>query len=306
MIIFFFVDGLGIGKRDEANPLYVGRFPFFEKMFRKYTSYVDAVMNVPGLPQSATGQTSIFTGYNAARLIGRHKEGFPGGRLSGLIKKESLFKKLQDHGYRPTFSNAYIIDDMEALSRQRFLSVTSLMAMTTEKSVRGLKQLAKGEAVFHDITNISLVDGSVPSPQQEALLLRFGNIVDHALLKEVPLVDPEKAAKNLYNIARNYHVTLFEYFLTDRAGHDGDMDKALEVLQRLEVFTETLLGLMNMNRQTFILTSDHGNVEDLSVPTHTYNPVPFTVAGRGERYLKGISSLYEITPSIMENVHYLL
>jgi hypothetical protein len=255
---------------------------------------------------------NVIAGYklNGIRLKKSEKEEIVETSLRDVALwsevKESLFKKLQDHGYRPTFSNAYIIDDMEALSRQRFLSVTSLMAMTTEKSVRGLKQLAKGEAVFHDITNISLVDGSVPSPQQEALLGRFGNIVDHALLKEVPLVDPEKAAKNLYNIARNYHVTLFEYFLTDRAGHDGDMDKALEVLQRLEVFTETLLGLMNMNRQTFILTSDHGNVEDLSVPTHTYNPVPFTVAGRGERYLKGISSLYEITPSIMENVHYLL
>ena len=83
-------------------------------------------------------------------------------------------------------------------------------------------------------------------------------------------------------------------------------EEIAKVLKRLEVFAETLLGLMNLNRQTFILTSDHGNVEDLSVPTHTYNPVPFTVAGRGERYLKGISSLYEITPSIMENVHYLL
>jgi len=306
MIIFFFVDGLGIGKRDEANPLYVGRFPFFEKMFRKYTSYVDAVMDVAGLPQSATGQTSIFTGYNAAKLLGHHKEGFPGGRLSGLIKKESLFRKLRDHGYRPTFANAYLIDDMEALNRQRFLSVTSLMAMTTEKRVRGLKQLSRGEAVFHDITNASLVDGTVPSPRQEALLERFGNRVDHLLLKEVPLIDPQRAAKNLYSIARDHHVTLFEYFLTDRAGHDGDMEKALEVLKRLEIFAETLVGLMNLNRQTFILTSDHGNVEDLSVPTHTYNPVPFTVAGRAGRFLKEVKALYEITPAIMENIHYLL
>ncbi|HDS03807.1 MAG TPA: hypothetical protein ENN72_08915 [Firmicutes bacterium] len=306
MIIFLFVDGLGIGKRDESNPFYVGSFPFFEKVFRQNTSYVDAVMSVEGLPQSATGQTSLFTGYNAARLLGHHKEGFPGSRLKDLIKKESLFKKLADQGYRPTFSNAYLIDDMEALNRQRFLSVTSLMAMTVEKKVRGLRQLAKGEAVFHDITNQSLADGSVPGPRQEALLARFGNHVDRYLINAVPEISPEKSARNLFEIARDHHFTLFEFFLTDKAGHEGDMEGAFAVLKRLEIFTETLLGLMNTGRQTLILTSDHGNIENLSVPTHTYNPVPLLIAGRGERYLKGITSLYEITPSLVENAHFLM
>ncbi len=32
---------------------------------------------------------------------------------------------------------------------------------------------------------------------------------------------------------------------------------------------------------TIVITSDHGNLEDLSVRTHTRNPVPLAVSGPG-------------------------
>ena len=34
-------------------------------------------LGIEGLPQSATGQTALFTGINAAQLLGRHLFGFP-------------------------------------------------------------------------------------------------------------------------------------------------------------------------------------------------------------------------------------
>ena len=47
----------------------------------------------------------------------------------------------------------------------------------------------------------------------------------------------------------------------------------------MDLFTELLDELQDGNNHTLVVTSDHGNVEDLSVKTHTYNPVPLIVSG---------------------------
>ncbi|HXT50199.1 MAG TPA: phosphoglyceromutase, partial [Thermoanaerobaculia bacterium] len=38
---------------------------------------LDAVLGVPGLPQSGTGQTTLFTGVNAQASIGHHVPALP-------------------------------------------------------------------------------------------------------------------------------------------------------------------------------------------------------------------------------------
>jgi bisphosphoglycerate-independent phosphoglycerate mutase (AlkP superfamily) len=49
-----------------------------------------------------------------------------------------------------------------------------------------------------------------------------------------------------------------------------------------------------------ILTSDHGNIEDLSTRSHTLNPVPTIIWGAGsQRVANRISSLADITPAII-------
>jgi len=306
MIWFVFVDGLGIGGRDESNPLYVGDFPFFREMFSRNTRYMDPIMGVEGVPQSATGQTAIFTGYNAPKYLGVHKEGFPCSRLGGIIKKESLFRKIMEAGHSPTFANGYITDDLELLARQRFVSVTTLMTMTTEKKVRGLDMLAAGNAVFHDITNETIVNGDVMSGRREKLLKRFGYEIDEALMSAISEITPEKAAENLLRLGKGHDFVLFEFFRTDAAGHLQDMEFALDILSTLERFLKALVRGVDLKRHTFILTSDHGNIEDLSFPGHTHNPVPFTVVGKGEKYVRDVKYLYDITPWIMENIHFLL
>ncbi len=306
MIFMFFVDGLGIGRREDSNPLHVGDFPFFQRIFRDNTVYMDARLGVDGVPQSATGQTSIFTGYNAAAFLGAHKEGFPGSRLGGLIKKESLFKKLMDGGKHPTFANGYITDDLELLAKQRFLSVTTLMTITTEKKVRGPEKIAGGKAVFHDITNETLASGEVFSGRRVALLKRFGYDTDNEELLSVKKISPEKAAENLMGLGRRHDLVLFEFFRTDKAGHLMDMEFALHVLKNLERLIEHLAYKTDMRKHTVIICSDHGNIEDLTQPGHTRNPVPFTVLGKGARSLRNLRSLTDITPALMENIHYLL
>ncbi len=91
-VLFFFVDGLGLGADDPAtNPVARARTPAFERLLggrrlcgpeRVQTDAAtmvpaDATLGMPGLPQSATGQTALLTGINAAAEIGRHLTAYP-------------------------------------------------------------------------------------------------------------------------------------------------------------------------------------------------------------------------------------
>ena len=78
-----FIDGVGIGKKDyEYNPFFKYGFKTFENVFGEiphlekkilnkddvYLFPTDANLGVEGLPQSGTGQVSIFCGINACLL----------------------------------------------------------------------------------------------------------------------------------------------------------------------------------------------------------------------------------------------
>ena len=102
-------------------------------------------------------------------------------------------------------------------------------------------------------------------------------------------------------IAGANRFTLYEYFITDKIGHAQDRDAARRVLPLLARFIRALLGKLDLERSTVILTSDHGNIEDLSVRNHTLNPVPTIVWGRHRsRIAPRIRSLADITPAIVD------
>jgi bisphosphoglycerate-independent phosphoglycerate mutase (AlkP superfamily) len=46
------------------------------------------------------------------------------------------------------------------------------------------------------------------------------------------------------------------------------------------------------------LTSDHGNLEDLSTGAHTLNPVATVAWGRGVEAVAGIGSLLDVAPAV--------
>ncbi len=73
------------------------------------------------------------------------------------------------------------------------------------------------------------------------------------------------------------------------------------MLPMLARFIRALLGKLDLERSTVILTSDHGNIEDLSVRNHTLNLVPTIVWGpHRSRIAPRIRSLADITPVIVD------
>ncbi|HEY2923438.1 MAG TPA: hypothetical protein VGJ98_00560, partial [Candidatus Eisenbacteria bacterium] len=103
-VLLFFIDGIGVGSDDpDRNPLATGEFPTL-RLTASLTPTarigpplmargLDASLGVPGLPQSATGQTSILTGINAPMAMGHHVSGFPGPTLRKILFEHSLLKQ---------------------------------------------------------------------------------------------------------------------------------------------------------------------------------------------------------------------
>jgi 2,3-bisphosphoglycerate-independent phosphoglycerate mutase len=288
-VLLIFIDGVGLGTRGAHNPLdgldseffsvFQGedpRLPFDGEM-----SATDARLGIEGLPQSATGQTAILTGVNAARLIGHHLHGYPSPRLKQTLADHSIYKKLMARGKSVTFANAYTRSYIE--SPPRFVSATTVAAMSAGVRLRVLEDLIEGHAVSHDFTNRFLIERGLP----------------------VSECAPEDAGANLARLAARHDFTLYEHFITDRIGHERNRGLAYEMARGhmllLTRFVKSALAAADLARQTVVVTSDHGNIEDHSTRGHTLNPVATLAFGPLRKLIASrVKALTDITPVIVD------
>jgi hypothetical protein len=286
-VLLFFIDGLGIGARGPDNPLHDLDDAAPLAVFQNETPEVfldgvvvptDPRLGVEGRPQSASGQTTILTGVNAPALIGYHKQGFPNQALREIIKAHSIFRQLLEAGVKPiTFANAYT--ERFFTERPRWISATTAAVEAAGLNFRTVADLKSGSAVFMDFTNRLLIDRGVDVAEQTEA----------------------QAAEVLARIASQNRFTLYEYFITDKVGHEQDMARAKEVLASLARFIREFLVRVDLKRTTVIVTSDHGNIEDLSSPNHTLHEVPTIIWGaQREQVAPRIRTLADITPAIVE------
>ena len=277
--IFLFIDGVGLSPPAPDNPVNPEVCPTLCRLMERHAVPIDVCLAVQGLPQSATGQATMFTGANASVFMGRHCEGFPGPNLRKLIEKDNLFLQLKAKGKKVRFADAYLVQDVDELALRRFKSVTTVMALTMPETIATADDLADDQAVMHDLTRDVAQD-------------RY---------PDIPTVTPEDAAQHLFLIAQTCDFTLFEFFQTDVAGHTMDYDRACRVLRTYDRFLSTLLRYVEAAGFTLIMTADHGNIEAMNVRTHTRNPVPFIAFGPHEAELRAsVKSLVDVTPAVMK------
>jgi hypothetical protein len=285
-VLLFFIDGLGIGTRGPHNPL--DNLPNAAPLavFQNETpeSFLDGIvvstdptLGVDGRPQSASGQTTILTGINAPAAVGYHKQGFPNKALLEIIGEHSIFRRLTDAGVKPiTFANAYTSRFFD--ERPRWVSATTAAVEAAGLKFRTVEDVRNGAAVFMDYTN--------------RILIERGEDVSERSEQDAAIVLSRIVAENRF--------TLYEYFITDKVGHAQDMPLARSVLTSLALFIRELLTRVNLERTTVILTSDHGNIEDLSLRNHTLHAVPTIIWGAQRAPLAArIQTLADITPAIV-------
>ena len=285
-VLLFFIDGLGIGVRDEFNPLattenvtplahFVGEqsdVPFDGVMIP-----TDPRLGIEGRPQSASGQTTILTGINAPQHLGVHKQGFPNLILREVIAEHSIFLQLKNLGIEPnTFANAYTPKFFT--EPQRWKSATTCAMEAAEQRFRKLPDLYGKDALFHDFTNRHLIESGF----------------------DAPILTAAEAGAILWQITAKHRFTLYEYFITDKIGHAQDHEKAAEYLPPLAAVIREVLSLTDLETTTVIVTSDHGNIENLAVKNHTLNDVPTLVWGRKrDEFAAKIKDLSDLTPAII-------
>ncbi|MCE9597365.1 MAG: metalloenzyme [Spirochaetia bacterium] len=283
-MLYIFVDGIGFGPANEAtNPFTLHSKSFFAPLGGKPATAtpeglvlfpVDAALGMPGLPQSATGQTSLWTGLNGPEIMGRHMTGFPGPTLIKVIKEHSIIKRFYENGKKAALANAF--SDVYARrirDKPRLTGASTHVHLASGQPLKTLDDLARGDAVYMDITH-------------EMMHRFFPEIKDR-----FPVRDPREVGQDTARLASKYDLLIYEFFLSDKAGHNQSFEEAKWVIENLEKF---LMGVCETLRpeDTMLLTSDHGNLEDLSTKTHTLNKVPAMGFGRGVEGMRdAISSI---------------
>lgn len=299
-VLFIFLDGIGLGESNrETNPFTTAKMPNLNRLLGgrsllknaapfhgEHASLlaVDPAVGVSGLPQSATGQAILLTGKNIPAELGYHYGPKPNPDVAAFLKADTLFSNLAKAGKKTALLNAYPPRYFHGIdSGKRLYSSIPLAVTNAGLPLFKHDDLFAGRALSADFTG-------------EGWRTMLGFI-------DAPVMDADHAGRKLGALAKEYDFSLFEYWASDYAGHKQQMDEAVHLM---ETFDAILGGLVDVWKDGLILvTSDHGNMEDLSTRRHTDANVPALVIGdkaAREEFTRGMKYLTDIAPAIWKTV----
>ncbi len=293
---FIFWDGVGYGKKDPAtNPFFSANLPTFRKLFdgnlpshrfKNFSSNVvslspvNTTLRIPGLPQSGTGQTAIMTGMNASKYVGKHFGPHPYSTLVPVIKEKNLFVQLQNMKKTFFFANGYPKQYFDFIFGPKGRVPTiALSYISSGMTLNSHEEIKNQKAISADISGTRWKELGHP---------------------DIDSIEPSAAGKMFHQFGQNVDLVFFEYFVTDHAGHSREMPVAVEMLERMDGFVKGIIDSCDYEHDTILMISDHGNIEDLSVKTHTKNPVPLIVIGKKHSFFSSrIKNLTHVTPAVL-------
>jgi 2,3-bisphosphoglycerate-independent phosphoglycerate mutase len=302
-ILFLFLDGIGLGENDpEINPFARASMPILKELLggqrltkdvidskdpvetgRATLLALDAGLSVPGRPQSATGQAVLFTGNNVPAELGYHYGPKPNQEVAETLRNGNLFSRLREKGYRAALLNAYPPGYFSGIqSGRRLFSSIPLAVTSAGIALMTVEDLHAGRALSADFTGQGWRD-------------RFG-------LEDNLVLTPERAGARLAELSADYDLSVFEYWLSDIAGHKQDMVAACRLLEDFDRILGGLLAAWDDREGLILITSDHGNLEDISTRRHTENPVPCLLIGTQatrESFSTQLVDLTGIAPAIL-------
>jgi len=300
-VLFIFLDGIGLGEANPGtNPFARVSMPNLNRLLDgrsllkdsapfhgEYASLlaVDPAVGVSGLPQSATGQAILLTGKNIPAELGYHYGPKPNPEVAAFLKDGTLFSDFTEAGKKAVLLNAYpprYFDGVD--SGKRLYSSIPLAVTNAGIPLFRHDDLFAGRALSADFTG-------------EGWRTMLG-------YDDAPVMDPHQAGRKLGALAKEYDFALFEYWASDYAGHRKEMDAAIQLR---EAFDGVLSGLVESWDQDglVLVTSDHGNMEDLSTRRHTDADVPALVIGNKsarEEFTHNMKQLTDIAPAIRKAV----
>jgi 2,3-bisphosphoglycerate-independent phosphoglycerate mutase len=121
-----------------------------------------------------------------------------------------------------------------------------------------------------------------------------------------PVYTPAEAGMLIAKLAQKVDLAWFEYWLTDYAGHRGSLQQAITLLEGFARVLESIVNAWDMVSDLIVISSDHGNLEDLSVRGHTLNPVPALLIGPEslrKEFASNLDDLTDFVPAILRTLH---
>lgn len=294
-IIFIFLDGFGLGDADQHNPHITCRTPFLRQVLggplvkgidieqqARLARGIDPCLGVPGVPQSATGQTALFTGINAPALLGEHLGAYPNAQLQELIAQHSILKRAIEQGHQAALANAYSPLYWHLVAeRKRRHSASTLTCLAAGLPFFDFVDLREERAVYWDITH-----STIP--------LRYAQLGKD----RPPYRDPVTAGRVLASLGKKYSLVLFESFLPDMVGHGKLPHTVRWTVYVLDTFLDAVYRDIRPE-DSIVLSSDHGNFEHMGNGMHTLNPVPLLVLGPAAPAFRGVQDITGVAPAIL-------
>lgn len=297
--LFIFMDGLGLGTDDpQVNPLAGADMPALKAILggrrlllssvpteteRATLISLDTALSTQGLPQSATGQAVLLTGINIPADLGYHYGPKPNLPVAEYVRNGNIFSRLKSTGLSTAFLNAYPPRYFDSIdSGRRLYSAIPLAVVSAGLTLSGRDDLIAGRAISADFT-------------AEGWRTHLG-------LDGIPVITYRQAGQKMTILASENDFSFFEYWLSDYAGHGQDMAEATRLLEGFDQVISGLFDSWNDQEGLILITSDHGNLEDLSTRRHTTNPVPALVVGSPElrrEFARGLVDLAGVTPAIL-------
>ncbi len=317
-LLFIFMDGVGLGSNDpQVNPFVRAHMPNLDSLLdgnklvangrepgraheltvvhtrRATLLALDACLGVEGLPQSASGQATLLTGTNVPQTLGYHDGPKPNPTIMEILQQETLFSHMQVNGHKAILLNAFPPRYFKSIeSGHRLPGAIAMSAKYAGIHLRTADDLQRGQAISADFT-------------AQGWREQLG-------LQDAPLLTAYQAGERLAILSTGTKLTFFEYWLSDVAGHQRDMKPACELLETFDAVLGSLLNEWDDEAGLILLTSDHGNLEDLSTRRHTRNDVPLLLIGslpNRERFIEELArargtraklDLTDVTPAILK------
>jgi 2,3-bisphosphoglycerate-independent phosphoglycerate mutase len=291
-ILVLFLDGVGLAGPDALrNPFSVAEMPVLRGLLEGHSLVADAApldaqeatllaldanLGVTGAPQSASGQAALLTGINVPARIGEHYGPKPNPAIQSILEQDNVFMRVLRAGRTAALLNAYPPGYFASItSGRRLYSAIPFAANAAGLPLMTAEDLQAGRALSVDFTG-------------EGWAAQKG-------FPPAPVYRPAQAGEILARLAAGYDMSWFDFWPSDYAGHKQNMAQACSLLERFDAVLAGLLDAWNLQQDLIAITSDHGNLEDLSRRNHTRNPVPGLLIGPRELREELARCLHDIT-----------
>ena len=302
-MLFLFLDGVGLGPDDPTrNPFAAASMPNLSGLLggssllansapfdgeQATMLAVDANLGVEGKPQSATGQAALLTGKNVPSIVGEHYGPKPNEAVAAVVREDNIFMQVLSRGGTAGLLNGYPTGYFEAIeSGRRLYSSIPLAVISAELDLMDVEDMRNGSAFSADFTG----EGWSAQPG----------------FPRIPTYEPQAAGRRLAGAAEAFDLAWFDYWPSDFAGHRRNMQEAISMLESLDGVLGGLVEAWQAREDLIVLSSDHGNLEDLSMRGHTSNPVPALLIGPAEmrrNFGEGLVDLTSFSPATLRHLY---